>query len=155
MAEPLRKRVITFPSAAEPQITFHSYDHIAPGTYQAFSRAAKVYRDPVFKRWTCVVWFDVLDGSLINVITQLAWFLNLGTGDKPHAGRRSNFWSAWCAGNGTVPKRGDRMTPAVFVHRHATVRVESVTKNHKGVTFAEPTYSKITRVISWNTGGRE
>ncbi len=152
-AEPER-RVIAFPSP-EPQVTFASYDYIEPGTYQGFSRSAKIYQDKFFKRWTCVVLFDVLDGSLVNVIARLAWYLNLGTGDKPRAGRRGNFWAAWCAAKGSAPKRGDRMTAAVFVHRHVTVEVESVTKNHEGISLSEPSYSKIARIVSWNTGGRE
>lgn len=145
--------VIEFPGAAEPAITWANYDHVAPGTYPSYCRSAHVHRDPVFKRWTCAVRFDILDASLINVIARLVWFLNLGKGDKPHAGRRGNYWAAWCEANDGPPKRSDRMTPSVFVRRHATVIVEDVTKNHKGIALAEPAYSKIKAVLSWETGG--
>jgi hypothetical protein len=149
------KRVIAFPTtAAEPQVAWDKYDHIAPGTYPAFSRSARIYRDPAFRRWQCVVHFDILDASLQQVIARLAWFLNLGTDDKPHAGRRGNYWAAWCDANGSPPKRSDRLTPRTFERRHATVVVEDVKKDFQGRSLEQPAYSKVARVLSWNTGGR-
>lgn len=136
----------------EPAVTWKSYDHIAAGTYPAFCQSARIQRDPVFKRWGCTVVFDVLSDSLLDRIAQLYWFLNLGDGEKPHAGRRGKFWSAWVLANGHPPKRVDRLSARVFVRRHATVVVVDVMKNHEGIALSEPSYSKIQRVISWDTG---
>jgi hypothetical protein len=137
---------------AEPEIIWQQRDHITPGRYPAFSRSAKVYRDGMFKRWTCLVNFDVLDDALTGVIARLPLFLNLGRGEKPNAGHRSKFWTAWIAANGAAPKRGDRLTANVFRNRHVTVLVRDTERDFRGVTSGE-VYSVIDSILSWNTGG--
>jgi hypothetical protein len=136
----------------EPEISWKPRDYLPAGNYPAFSRTAKTYFDRTFKRWQCVVNFDVLSDDLVTVIARLGWFLNLGCGEKPHAGHRSKFWCAWISANGGSPKRGDRMTPNVFHNRHALVRVRVVSRNFERVTSGE-LYSVIDSVLSWNTGG--
>jgi hypothetical protein len=114
-----------------------------------------VYRDKGFRRWVCAVQFDILDGSLINVLARLTWYLNLGSGKNPRAGRRSNFWSAWVQANGGPPRRRDRLTPRVFEARHATVLVTDTTKTHNsGEVSAVESYSVVRAVVEWHTGGR-
>jgi hypothetical protein len=156
VAEPLRsmesRAERPFLVQPEPAVTWKSYDCIPAGTYRAFSQSARIYRDRVFKRWQCAVAFDILNDSLLDRIAQLYWFLNLGDGEKPHAGRRGKFWSAWCAANGSPPKRVDRLSANIFIRRHATVLVVDVLKNHEGIALTEPSYSKVERVVSWDTG---
>jgi|ERR1019366_8374788 hypothetical protein len=143
---------------AEPKISWTPRDRIAPGNYPAFSHRAKIYRDPMFKRWSCAVAFSITDDSLTQTIARLAWFLNLGRGETPHAGRRSKFWAAYCLANGGhPPTRADRsLSPRIFERRQCTVEVRDVDRDFSGLTASgESSYSVVTRVISWNTGGQE
>jgi hypothetical protein len=138
---------------AGPDISWVFIPRIQPGDYPAFSRTAAIYRDRQFKRWVCAVQFDVLDSSLINALARLTWYLNLGSRDKPHAGRRGNYWMAWVRANGGPPKRHDRMSPRVFEGRHAVVRVEDTGKTHQQkVVTAEECYSVVREVVEWQTG---
>lgn len=130
-------------SPIEPEISVTHYDHIPSGKYPAYARRARVYYDKPFRRWICVVFFDVLDASLTEVIAELAWFLNLGNGAKPHAGRRSNFFRAWVDALGRNPTRNDKIRPAIFTKRHATVAVRD----------AKTGYSVIQGCV-FETGGR-
>jgi hypothetical protein len=139
----------------EHQITFTHVPRIPVGEYPAICREATIYRDKGFRRWVCAVQFDILDGSLINTVTHLTWYLNLGSGKNPRAGRRGNFWSAWVQANGTSPKRRDRLTPRVFEGRHATVLVSDTTKTHNSrEVSAVESYSVVRAVVEWHTGGR-
>jgi hypothetical protein len=136
-----------------PEISWTFTPRIDPGQYPAISRSATVYRDRQFKRWVCAVQFDILDSSLINILARLTWYINLGTGDKPHAGRRGNFWAAWVRANGGPPKRNDRLSPRVFERRHAVVRVNDTGKNHRqDKVGAEESYSVVREVVEWPTG---
>ena len=156
-AVPQRSNLLTFSKKeAEPKISWNKRDHLEPGIYPAFSQHAKIYRDPMFARWTCAVGFAITDDSLTNTIARLSWFLNLGKGETPHAGRRSNFWRAFILANGGhLPGRADRMSPRIFEHRQCTVEVVAVGRDFSGMTSGETIYSKVTRVIAWNTGGTE
>jgi len=142
---------------AEPKISWTPRDRIEPGIYPAFSQCAKIYRDPMFKRWVCAVAFSLTDDSLTQTIARLSWFLNLGRGETPHAGRRSKFWAAYCFANGGhLPSRADRsLSPRIFEHRQCFVEVRDVGRDFSGPTSGETSYSVVTRVISWNTGGKE
>jgi hypothetical protein len=140
----------------EPDITWTHTPRIEPGEYPAFSRSAKVYRDGQFKRWVCAVQFDVLAHDLVEVLARLTWFLNLGNGDAPHATRRKNYWQAWTQANGGPPKRKDRLSPRVFVRRHAHVTVGDTTKDFKQAAVTEDgAYSVIRKVGRWETGRGE
>src|ERR1039458_7306860 len=92
----------------EPEITWSFTPRLQPGEYSAYCRSAKIYRDSQFKRWVCAVQFDVLDKS-DEVLARLTWYLNLGSGDRPHATRRKNYWQAWILANGGQPQRKDRL----------------------------------------------
>ena len=130
----------------EPVIGFSQYDRIAPGQYPAFSRAASISYDKGFQRWVCSVWWNVFrDASSVDVIARLPWWLNLGSGQKPYAGRRSNFYQAWMRANGGCPpSRHDRPSPQVFVRRMALI----VVRDSRGV---DP-YSVVEMVKEWLTG---
>lgn len=156
-AVPQKDNVLHFSKKeAAPKISWAPRVHIAPGIYPACSQHAKIYRDPMFKRWTCAVGFAITNDSLTETIARLSWFLNLGKGEKPHAGRRSNFWRAFILANdGHLPTRDDRISPRIFEHRQCTVEVGDVDRDFSGLTSSETSYSKVTRVISWNTGGEK
>jgi hypothetical protein len=138
----------------EPEIGWRFAERIEPGEYPAYCRSAAVYYDRQFKRWVCAVQFEVLDSSLMNVAARVTWYLNLGSREKAHIGRRSKYWAAWVKANGGPPKRGDRVSPRVFQARHALVTVEDTSKNHRQeVIAAEQSYSVIRDVVEWQTGG--
>jgi hypothetical protein len=137
-----------------PEISWTFRERIDPGGYPAYCRSATVYRDGQFKRWVCAVQFDVLDASLTRVIARLTWYINLGARDKPHAGRRGNYWSAWTKANGGSPKRNDRLSPSVFERRHAIVTVQDTCKTHRQKAISsDESYSVIRDVVEWQTGG--
>lgn len=138
---------------AQPEIGWTPADRIEPGEYPAYSRSAKVYRDPQFNRWVCAIQFDVMDAALLKMLARLTWFLNLGSEHQPHAGRRSLYWSAWCAANGgKPPARRDRLSPDVFVKRQAIVRVADTAQDHLQRPVSEGNcYSVIRAIVSWNT----
>ena len=139
---------------AQPEISWSFVPRIQPGEYPAYSRSASHYFDRQYKRWVCAVQFDVLDGSLTEVRARLTWYLNLGSKDKPRAGRRGNYWAAWVRANGASPKRRDRLSLRVFQRRYARVLVEDTTKNHsENHIAAEDAYSVIREVVRWETGG--
>jgi hypothetical protein len=139
---------------AQPEISWVYVPRIQPGDYPGRSRFATVYADKQFKRWVCAVQFDILSNSLMEVVGRVTWYLNLGTRDKPHAGRRGNYYAAWIKANGGLPKRRDRLSPRVFEGRYARVRVGDTTKNHKqDLIGAEEAYSVIRSVLRWETGG--
>jgi hypothetical protein len=138
----------------EPEIGWSFAERIPPGIYPAYCRAASLYWDKHFKRWVCAVQFDVLDGSLINTLGTVTWYLNLGSRTNPRAGRRTNYWRAWVGANGGPPKRRDRLSPRVFVRRQAIVRVADTTKTHlEGYVRPSESYSVIREVVEWQTGG--
>ncbi len=140
----------------EPEIGWTYTPRMTPGDYPAYSRATKIYLDPLFKRWVCSVQFDVLTPDLGSVLGRLTWFLNMGDAEKPHAGRRSFYWGAWVIANGSGPKRSDRLSPRVFVNRHAVVLVGDTAKDFKQSSVGEDlAYSVIRNVLRWETGERK
>jgi hypothetical protein len=135
----------------EPEISWVFIPRIEPGEYPAFSRSASVYRDRQFKRWVCAVQFSIWNDSLTEVAARLTWYLNLGTREKAHVGRRGNYWSAWVQANGGPPKRNDRLSPRVFEQRNAIVRVADTTKTHQqNAITAQQRYSVIRNVVRWD-----
>jgi hypothetical protein len=142
------------PHRAAVDISFTYVPRIEAGEYPAYSREAKLYRDRQYRRWVCAVQFDILDSSLINTIAQLTWYLNLGSGERPRASRRSNYWSAWVRANGGPPKRSDRLSQQIFGGRHAMGEVADTTKTHNaGAIGPNQSYSVVRSVIEWRTGG--
>ena len=140
----------------EPEIGWSPADRIEPGEYPAYSSSEKISSDPQFRRWVCAVQFDVLDASLTRVLARLTWFLNLGARDKPHAGRRSNYWRAWTVANSKPPARRDRVTPQVFVRRQARVTVADTEQDHRQRPVTESSrYSVVREVLKWHSGETE
>lgn len=141
------------PDRSEPDIEWRYCERIEPGEYPAFSRSATVYRDREFQRFVCAVQFDILDEARISVIAHLTWYMNLGSRNRPHAGRRGNYWRAWIKANrGRLPVRKDRLSPRVFAHRHARVIVADTERDFQGVVNPESVYSVVRDVSCWETG---
>jgi len=143
-AKPQRQRGPVLLPPSGPAIQWRDYDRIAPGVYPAYCRWAKHYRDPGFKRWTCLLLFDVLSGDLVRVVARVPFWMNLGAGDKPHAGRRKKYFKEWVRANGEPPARQDRLSPKVFTARTARVEI--------GDTKGDAPYSVVRKIISWETG---
>jgi hypothetical protein len=129
---------------SEPAIQWREYDRIEPGVYSAYCRSAKHYCDPEFKRWTCLLRFDVLSDDHMQVLARVPMWLNLGEDEKPHAGRRSKYFKEWVRASGHPPMRRDRLSPEVFARRMSRVEVAD--------TKGEAPYSKVRRIVSWETG---
>lgn len=136
----------------EEQVSWQYVPRLTPGEYRAYCRSAKTYRDGAFKRWVCAVQFDVLDDSGER-LGRVTWFLNLGSGERPQATRRTKYWDAWVKANGGAPKRKDRLASSVFVRRYAVVVVGDTGKNVKQEMIGtDCAYSVIKDVVRWETG---
>jgi hypothetical protein len=146
-------RVVAARRRAEPEVEFRYVPRLEPGTYRAYCRSAKIYRDRVFQRWVCAVQFDVLAENSDEVVGRVTWFLNLGNRDKPYASRRSRYWAAWVKANGAPPQRRDRLSTRAFSGRMALVELGDTTKNTKQKPVAGPdSYSVVRDVKEWQTG---
>ena len=142
--KPLSKlRIVPKPKNHEPEVDWRHYDRVEPGNYRGYCRFAKIYRDPAFGRWTCLVLFDLLNDSLSEVIATVPLFLNLGDKEKPYAGRRSKFFQAWVQALGRHPARSDRPSAKIFLNRHAVVLVGD---------SLDGSVSKVRAVGQWDTG---
>ena|ERR1017187_31507 len=131
----------------EPEIEWREYPRIEPGTYPAYCKWAKRYRDPAFRRWTCLLRFDVLTDDLQTVIATIPRWLPLGTREKPWASRRGKYLREWVRANGGPPAKGDALSPRVFVRRMARVEVGDTDPEKSPVP-----YSVVRRIVSWETG---
>src|SRR5439155_3479952 len=127
-----------------PSVRWRHYDRLPAGEYTAYCRRALTYYDSGFKRFTCLLLWDVLspEGESIGRVRQ---WLNLGSKARPRATRRSRYWAAWIAANdGKPPLRSDRLSPEIFNHRVARVVVAD--------SASQPPYSVVREVIRWETG---
>ena len=91
-----------------------------------------------------MVTFDILGPDGVDVVAKIPMWLNLGMGERAHAGRRGRFFQEWVKANGGPPKRGARMSPRVFTHRMARVEIAD--------TAGELPYSVVRQILSWETG---
>jgi hypothetical protein len=129
----------------EIDIQWSIYDRIAPGTYAAYSRSVRIYRDPGYKRWTCLIRFEVLSSDLCTVLAKVPCWLNLGPGARPRAGRRTKYFNEWMRATPMSPSRQDRLAPRIFKGRIAEVEIGDT----KG---SSPVYSVVRRIVRWQTG---
>ena len=125
-------------------IEWKDYPRIVPGEYCAYCRWGKQYRDPGFRRWLCLLRWDVLSADLARVIARVPQWFPLGSRDKPQASRRGKYLPEWVRANGGPPVRRDRLSPGVFVHRMARVEL--------GDTEGPAPYSVVRKIIAWETG---
>ena len=141
MSKPKKPKIQ--PEAAN--IEWQEYPRITPGEYLAHCYWGKRYRDPGFKRWTCLLRWAVLSDDAQRVLCESVplWFA-LGEGDKPRASRRGKDLPEWVRANGGPPGRGDRLSPHVFTRRVARVEI--------GDAESTIPYSVVRKIIRWETG---
>lgn len=119
------------------------YPCYVAGKYEAQCTDVKIYRDPQFHRWMARLSFGIVPGG-----RPVMMFLNLGTGEKPEAGRRSNYFHAWTIANDAVPKKRQRLSPNVFVGKIFEVEIGDVKKRHDGRDHPEcAVYSVIKEIV--------
>lgn len=150
MQSNLKPRLVPKPDA---EIEFSSWPRIEPGEYKAYARKAVMYQHRQFKRWLCLVLFDVLDDHQ-NKLATVAWYLNLGRGEKPKAAGASKFLAAWIKANGgRRPTRADRISLRIFRQRMATVVIEDTRRSSWADSIPEASaYSVVRDVKSWDVG---
>src|SRR3954453_3549445 len=93
-----------------PEIEWREYPSIPSGEYSAYCKLAKQYWDPAFRRWTCLLRWDVLSRDLLNVVAKIPVWLPLGAHETPRASRRGKFLREWVIANNGPPSRGDRLS---------------------------------------------
>jgi hypothetical protein len=130
---------------AEPSVDWVHYPRVEPGSYSAYCKHAKWYFDPGFKRWTCIVRFEVFQQDDTSSLGVIPLWLNGGRGKGPATGRRSKYFEAWIHANGGPPSREDRLSPRIFMQRRAKVTVSD--------TVGIAPYSVVQRIDDWLTGG--
>ena len=125
-----------------------SYARVSEGRYQA---VAVRHQGPEwirpFVRWSLLVEFELLDDSAAKVCA----FYNFGNDKhRPKIGRRSNYFKAWTLANGELPRKGQVMSPDVFMEGQVfTIEVKDSTRNssEEDKTAAE-IYSRVVEIVS-------
>ena len=129
---------------AEPEVRWDQYPRLEPGEYSAYCKAARWYFDPGYKKWVCLLLFDIRSENLFSKLGIVPMWFNGGKGSTPHVGRRSRYLPEWIRANGSSPSRKDRLSPSVFVKRMAKVKIDD--------TDGVLPYSVVRNIIEWNTG---
>ena len=93
----------------DPICNDEQYPRYEPGNYEVRCISAEVYRDPRFRCWKCR-----LECHFLTERAVVSGFLNLGTGDKPGAGRGSEYRRVWIMANGAQPKKRQVLSARVF-----------------------------------------
>jgi hypothetical protein len=133
------------PSSSEhDRIEWDDYPRIKPGEYRAYCVWGKQYQDRAFRRWVCLLRWDVFSDDLSHILARVPFWLSLGNRNKPHASRRGKYLSEWIRANSGPPSRNDRLSPQVFLHRFARVEI--------GDTEGKAPYSAVKRIVAWETG---
>jgi hypothetical protein len=124
------------------------YVRIAPGKYSAQCVHAKIYRDPGFRTWKALLRFRLIEGG-----QEVYGFLNLGSGESAHAGRRSRYWEAWTLANGAAPRKRQAMTARVFRNKIFLVEISDVTRTGDGKAHhPSAIYSTVKAIIEKEAG---
>jgi hypothetical protein len=138
--------------------TFVASERLEPGEYRGHCRHTNIYRDGFFKRWICLLQFDV-KGDSLQTIGHATRFINLGRRDKPHFGRRSDYFAEYVKAMGAAPKRADRVAPnRVFLGRMATIIIGDVINNFRDRKLQiapELFYSVVREIKAWDNGPRD
>ncbi|MDP9051231.1 MAG: hypothetical protein M3O31_11020 [Acidobacteriota bacterium] len=132
-----------------PTLTWQGVDlpRVPPGDYQAVCVG---WQGPewckAFRRWSLRLEFSLLtDGTLVSA------FYNMGSDvTKPHVGRRSRFYAAWCLANGEMPRKGQQMTLETFTEPGLlyVVCVEDSLKDGKDADKPEALrYSRVSDIL--------
>jgi hypothetical protein len=127
----------------EPICDAEPYPRYAPGVYEVRCIRARVYKDPQFKCWKCLLEFQFLDCE-----AKVAGFFHMGKGEKPTAGRRSRYYAAWIEAYGEKPKKRQVMSSRVFEGKIFKVRIWDTTKRHdRGEHSEAAIYSTVKEVL--------
>lgn len=125
-----------------------NYARVPEGRYQA---VAVRHQGPEwirpFARWSLLMEFQLLDDSAAKVCA----FYNFGNNRNAlKIGRRGNYFKAWTLANGELPRKGQEMSPDVFMEGQVfTLEVKDSRRNstEKDKADAE-VYSVVTEIIS-------
>ena len=129
---------------ADPVSEHDPYPRHEPGVYEVRCYHTAQYRSKAFRRWVCR-----LDCQLIWEPGEVCGFFNLGSGDKPHAGRKSLYWRVWVMASGAQPRKRQVLTRAVFVDKIFRVRIGDVTERYDQTEASEAErYSTIEEFIA-------
>jgi hypothetical protein len=101
------------------------YPRYPAGTYQAQCVSGSIYRDRQFRAWKAALKFHLLPD-----VGPVWGFLHMGRGERPSAGRRSDYWRAWVIANGGPPRRRQTLSVRVFKGKIFEVRVGDVTQRY-------------------------
>ncbi len=116
---------------------------VEPGIWDAECVETRVYYDRQFRRWVCRLRF-----SLLETGEKLVGFLNLGGGDKPRPGPRSEYRRAWIIATGRQPRKRERMPDKVFAGKLFEVEVKDITKRFDQSNHSEAEiYSTVKRIL--------
>ncbi len=99
-----------------------------------------------FKRWSVRIEF-----ALTTEPGFVSAFFNMGDDRSgPRVGRQSRYYKAWVLANGGHPRKGQEMTPEVFLEgQFFEVEVEMCSQGADGAPKAcAEAYSRITKIIS-------
>ena len=132
-----------------PSLTWDGVElpRVQPGNYDAVCigwQGPEWVRS--FHRWSLRLEFRLLAEDV-----SVSAFFNLGANQqKPHIGRRSRFFAAWCMANGEMPRRGQQMALEAFTEPGLiyVVRVEDAIKDGKDALKPEALiYSRVTEIL--------
>jgi hypothetical protein len=99
-----------------------------------------------FSRWSLLVEFELLDDG-----SRLCVFYNMGSDPKgPVAARRGKYFAAWTQANGELPRKGERMTPDVFLEGQVyAVNVKDCRRNAKEQEKADAEIEALSKELQY------
>lgn len=122
------------------------YPRYTAGVCDAQCVGARIYRDPRFRAWKLR-----LDFVFLLDRRRISGFFHMGRDQEPRAGRRSRYYRVWVIANGEQPRRGQEMSPKVFIGKIFSVQVGDTTVNEEGTEHpAAAVYSTIKEILKRN-----
>ncbi len=137
------------PMNPEAGLVWHGpeYPVLEPGRYMVRGTAIQ---GPVFvrsfQRWSCRVEFALVDEPI-----SVSAFFNFGNEKHgPKIARQSRFYKAWVLANGDHPRRGQKMSPDIFLEgQFFEVEVQACNRDSEGNPKPQAEeYSRVTRILS-------
>ena len=134
-------------NAPMPSWDCNSWARVPTGRYQGVAVRTQgpewVRR---YRRWSILVEFELLSGDGV-----VPCFYNLGSNpERPHAGRMSRYFQAWCLANSEPPRQWQQLDPATFMDGQVyTIEVTDGLKDHEGNLKPDGTvHSRVTAIIA-------
>ncbi len=123
------------------------YPVLSPGIYTV---GGIKYQGPEWVR-SFMSWKLRLEFGLVTEPISVSAFFHMGTSpERARVGRQSRYYKAWVLANGEHPKRGQKMTPDVFMEGQL-FEVEVADCNRDSQGNPKPNaevYSRVVRIIS-------